>query len=82
MYSTKFPPRRNTSWTPWEEGRLQNIYRKADISTLNALYLPLWPHLCQVDLWTIFLGRLSFRKVEEESLWDNYSSGGLDGEQV
>ena len=30
----------------------------------------------------MFLRRLSFRKAEEENWWDNYSSGGLDDEQV
>ena len=60
----------------------KNIYGKAATSTLNALYLPLWSHLCEVDLWTMFPGRLSFRKAEEENWWDSYSSGGLDDEQV
>ena len=61
-FSTKFPPRRNASSTHWEEGRLQNIYRKTATSTLNAMYLLLWLHLCGVDLWTVFPRRSQLRE--------------------
>ena len=34
----------------WKNEDSQNIYRKAATTTLNALYLLLWPHLYGVDL--------------------------------
>ena len=66
----KFPPRRDVSQTHWEEGRLQNIYRKATTTTLKCIVLTfmaafMWSRPLNSISWEITTQKKLKKKFDE-----------------